>query len=168
MCFSIRQADPSDLEVVSEVLLEAVKWMEETSTSLWTLEEVSRSAIERDLVAGEYYLMVNSGEIVATFLMQVEDAYYWPDAQIREALYLHRIAVRRIYSGMGHTRRILKFAVERAQEAGLRYIRLDCDRGREGLNLLYSKLGFSFHSFIVLGEYHGARYQLDVMDYEYA
>jgi ribosomal protein S18 acetylase RimI-like enzyme len=166
--FLIRQAATSDFEAISEILLEAVKWMKETSTSLWTDEEVSRSAIERDIVAGEYFLMLNGEEAAATFLMQGEDAYYWPDAQTGEALYLHRIAVRRTYSGMGHTRRILRFAVEKAKQIGLQYIRLDCDSDREGLNSLYTKLGFSFHSSITVDGYHGSRYQLDVMDWEYA
>jgi GNAT superfamily N-acetyltransferase len=163
MHFTIRQAEASDLEVISDILLEAVRWMTATGTSVWTVAEVSSAAIERDVVAGEYYLLVNGEQAAATFLLQDADAYYWPDAQANEALYLHKIAVRRTNSGQGHTRTILDYAVAKAEQKGLQYVRLDCNRDRQALNTLYSKLGFELHSSVDIEGYEGYRYQLDVM-----
>jgi GNAT superfamily N-acetyltransferase len=145
-----------------EILHEAVSWMEKHGESLWTDEEVSSAAVEVDLLAGDYFFLLDGGQIVATFMMQDVDAYYWPEAKAGEALYLHRIAIRRAFAGSGHSRTILQFALEHARKLGIPSIRLDCDYHRKALNDLYVRLGFHFHSEVVLGDYHGNRYELDV------
>jgi GNAT superfamily N-acetyltransferase len=158
----IHRANLSDLQTISDVLLEAFSWMEEGGTSLWTRDEISCESIRADVAAGCYYLLSDGGDIQATFMIQNEDSLYWPEAKAGEALYLHRIAVRRAFAGTGLTRSILAFVVEQARAENLGLIRLDCDRTRAGLNNLYTSLGFSFHSSVVIEDYHGSRYELKV------
>mgnify|MGYP002639235539 CR=1 FL=1 len=140
--------------------------MEECGESLWTDEEVSNPAIEKDVLAGDYYLLLDGEQVLAIFIMQDFDSYYWPEAKAGEALYLHRIVVRRAFAGAGHSQTILRFVVDRARQLGIPFIRLDCDRYRAGLNQLYTNLGFHFHSEVTIGDYHGNRYQLDVTSSE--
>ncbi|MCP4093029.1 MAG: GNAT family N-acetyltransferase [Planctomycetes bacterium] len=166
MSSRIRKAQGEELPIVIGILDEVVAWMEQFGDSLWTEEEVSSQAMQADFDAGDYYLVIEGEQIVATFLMQDHDSYYWPEAGKGEALYLHRIAVRRAFAGSGHSKAVLRFAMEQARKRGIDWIRLDCDFHRKALNNLYTKLGFAFHSEVVIGDYHGNRYQLSVTSAE--
>jgi len=158
----IRRARLSDLHVVVEIVHEAVAWMKGFGESLWTDAEVRPEAIETDVATGNHYLVHRDDCVLGTFLMQDSDPDYWPEAATGEALYLHRIVIRRAFAGAGHSRAIRDFAEAEARRRGISYLRLDCDRERAGLNTLYAKLGFRFHSEVEIGDYYGNRYQMAV------
>ena len=158
----IRQATPRDIEVVSDILKEAARWLEQAGAPLWQQEELEPASIGADVRAGLFFLAEHSGKAAGTVKFQLEDPLFWPDVPPQEAAYIHRLAVRRAYAGTGLSATLLRWAVERAQALRLRYLRLDCVASRPRLRAVYERLGFEHHSDRQVGPYFVSRYQYDV------
>ena len=90
------------------------------------------------------------------------DELFWPEAARGEALYVHRLAVRRRHAGGLVSRAILDFARAEARTAGCRFVRLDTDAFRPRLRAVYESYGFVFRDERVVGPHTVARYQIAV------
>ncbi|MGB7159886.1 MAG: GNAT family N-acetyltransferase [Tepidisphaeraceae bacterium] len=84
---------------------------------MWREEEISVEAIRPDVAAGAFFLAWCGDEPVGTLKCLVEDPLFWPEAGGDEALYLHRLAVRRAHAGMGLSQAMLRWAVAQAQRS---------------------------------------------------
>jgi GNAT superfamily N-acetyltransferase len=158
----IRQALPQDAEVVSDILREAARWLEQAGVPLWLENDVDIARIVPDVRAGLFYLAECSGDPAGTMKFQLDDSVVWPDADATDAAYVHRLAVRRRYAGTGLSTALLRWAVERTQALGRTYLRLDCHALRPRLRAIYEEFGFRYHSDTQVGPYHLARYEYDV------
>lgn len=94
--------------------------------------------------------------------LQVHDPLFWPEDRRGEALYLHRLAVRRRYAGGAVSKALLGSAVNEAKTSGRKYVRLDTVADRPKLRAVYERFGFALHSYRNVGPYYVARYQLRV------
>jgi GNAT superfamily N-acetyltransferase len=159
---SIRQATLRDAEVVSGVLHEAAKWLEQSGMARWKLDELETARIADDVGAGRFLGAEYAGDVAGTMRFQLEDPLFWPEAREGEAAYVHRLAVRRRYAGMGVSAALLRWAVERTRALGRPHLRLDCEASRAKLRGMYEAFGFRYHSYGQIGPYHVARYQYDV------
>jgi GNAT superfamily N-acetyltransferase len=157
---SIRQAEAFEAEIVSSVLVEAVRWMNESNRTLWTHSEVSVDRIAADVERGLYFLAFADSEAVGAVRFQSSDPDFWPEALEGEAAYIHRLAVRRSHAGGMLSRQIMGWAASKALEQDCKYLRLDTESTREQLRGVYERFGFEFHSYRQVGPYHVARYQL--------
>jgi GNAT superfamily N-acetyltransferase len=158
----IRLAIPQDAEVVSDILKEAARWLEEAGMPMWQENDVDIMRIVPDVHAGLFYIAEYSGDPAGTMKFQPDDSVVWPDARPQEAAYVHRLAVRRRYAGTGLSTALLRWAVERTQALGRTYLRLDCHALRPRLRAIYEEFGFRYHSDRQVGPYHLARYEYDV------
>jgi len=158
----IRQACPDEAEVVSAILTEAAEWLAERGEPLWKAGELAPEAVATDVADGLFHLVWIGDEAAGVFKMQEEDLLFWPDLPHGEAIYLHRIAVRRQHSGSGVLDAIIGFARKATATAGRRFLRLDCEASRPKLCAVYEKRGFVKHSERQVGPYFVARYQLEV------
>jgi len=158
----IRQATPQDAEVVSDILKEAARWLEQAGMPLWRQDELEPTRIATDVGAGLFFLGEYSGDPAGTMKFQLDDPIFWPDAYQEEAAYVHRLAVRRRYAGAGLSTALLRWAVERTRALGRRYLRLDCDAARPRLRAIYERFGFRYHSDRQVGPYLVSRYEYDV------
>lgn len=77
----------------------------------------------------------------ATVCLQWADPTFWPGAD-DDAVYVHRLAVKRSYAGRGIGERLLDWAAERAVEAGRAFVRVDCMTENAALRRYYEVLGF--------------------------
>ena len=57
-------------------------------------------------------------------------------------LFLHKLAVKRIFAGKGYSKELINYAKNKAHEAGIKTIRLNCNRHRSKLRAIYEKEGF--------------------------
>jgi GNAT superfamily N-acetyltransferase len=156
----IRQALTGDIDNVASVLAEAAQWLEERGMPMWRQNELTAECIARDVAAGHFFVAEKAGEIVGTIKFQLQDALFWSDTPADEAAFIHRVAVRRTYSGGQLSGAMLQWAVERAASLGLRYLRLDCEASRPRLRAIYERFGFRHHSDRQVGPYFVARYEL--------
>jgi GNAT superfamily N-acetyltransferase len=155
----IRPAAVEETEVVSSVLTEAAEWLERRGEPLWAREELTASSIRSEVAAGIWVLALSSHDVIGVARLTPEDPRYWPDAAHGDALYLHRLAVRRSHAGGKVSRAILDWASDQAELAGRRYLRLDCRADRPRLRAVYERSGFVFHSTRSVGPHFVARYE---------
>ena len=159
---SIRQATRKDAEIVSDVLSEAARWLEERGVSLWRNDELSASHIAADVEAGQFFLAECDGQAAGVVKFQLEDELFWPDVPPDESAFVHRLAVRRAFAGGDVSKALLEWAVERASSLNRRFVRLDCDASRAKLKAFYEEFGFIHHSDRQVGPYFVSRYEYRV------
>ena len=138
----IHHAEPSDIETVSSILQEAAAWLDELGMPLWNASALDTESIQGHVAAGLYWLARVDGEAAGCVRYQLEDPLFWPDAQLGEAVYLHKFAVRRVHAGGHVSAAILDWAKRRALDRGHDYVRLDCDVDRAKLRAFYESHGF--------------------------
>ncbi len=155
----IRRARRRDALAVQAVLLEAAEWLRERGDPLWSPDAFELEELGRDVAAGHYVVAWSGEQAVGVLRVTEEDPLFWPDANPEEALYLHRLAVRRAHAGGLVSTALLTWAGQRARRLGRRYLRLDCDANRPRLRALYERLGYVFDSERLVGSFHAARYQ---------
>ena len=159
MNVQVRQATPEDVQRVSDVLVEAAEWLRERGTPMWRGDELAPERIAADVLGGEFFVAEVGGEAAGTVKFQLQDELFWPDLPRDEAAFIHRLAVRRRYSG-GHVSGVLlAWAAERARSLGRRFLRLDTDAARPRLRAVYERAGFRYHSDRQVGPYLVARYE---------
>lgn len=127
---------------------------------LWRPDQLTPERAEPDVRAGWFFLAWDEAEAVGTMRLAPSDPRFWPDAATGEALYLHRLAVRRAVAGGAVSSALLAWAAERAATRGIPFLRLDCDAARERLRGVYERFGFTYHSDREVGGLVVARYQL--------
>ena len=158
----IRQATPLDVELVSDILKEATQRMEQAGMPLWREEMLEPARIAPDVDAGQYFIAECEGDSAGTMKFQLEDPVVWPDAREQDAAYVHRLAVRTRYAGIGLSAELLGWAARRAQSLGRQYLRLDCHPMRPRLRGIYEHFGFRHHSDTEVGTLICSRYEYDV------
>jgi GNAT superfamily N-acetyltransferase len=156
----IRQARADDTHVVSDILLEAASWLQRAGMAMWRDDEIVPERIAADVSSGSFVIVESAGTAVATLKFQCSDTDFWPDVPPDESAFVHRIAVRRRFSGGGVSAALLEWAAERAHALGLCYLRLDCEASRPRLRAVYERFGFRHHSDRQVGPYFVSRYEL--------
>jgi GNAT superfamily N-acetyltransferase len=159
---AIEQADVAQIETASSILIEASRWQASVGNPMWPEEMLMPDKLQHRAEAGELYLAYWDGEAVGVFLLQWEDTFFWPEIPTGESAFVHRLAVRRSVAGQGVADAMIAWATGRARDAGMRYLRLDCDAGRPRLCAFYERLGFVRQTDLVRSHWLSARYQLDL------
>ena len=156
---TIRRATATDLPLVSSVLNEAAAWLAAKNQPIWQPDELAPATLAPDVEAGFYYLAFENGEALGVMRLTDNDPSFWPDAPHGEAIYVHRLAVRRAFAGGTVSHALLRFAIDEAKRRRSGAVRLDCIAARPKLRALYEHFGFRYHSDRLVGPYHVARYE---------
>lgn len=159
---AIRRAAPSEAALVADVLTEAALWLRARGDELWRPETVSVSEVAPDVCEGLYFLAWSGSDAVGTMRLTWTDPFYWPEGASGEALYLHRLAVRRSFAGGRVSSVLVLWAAAHARAHGVPFLRLDCEASRMALRRVYERFGFVLHSERPIGQSLVARYQLEL------
>jgi GNAT superfamily N-acetyltransferase len=159
---SVRWARPDEARHTISILLEAAAWLESRGEPLWLPDEIDTGSVRRDVETGCYVLAFVRDETAGTARITPTDELFWPEAGVGEALYVHRLAVRRPHAGGGVSRGILDFARREARAGGCGFVRLDTDAFRPRLRSIYESYGFACRDERVVGPHTVARYELRV------
>jgi GNAT superfamily N-acetyltransferase len=162
MSFVIRRALEDELSLVSSVLSEAAHWLAARGQAIWELAELAPETLAPEVRDGLYYLAFEDGEAAGVARLTLDDPQVWPQATPGEAIYVHRLAVRRRSAGATLSHALLSFAAAEAKRRGCAAVRLDCIASRPKLRAVYERFGFRYHSDHHFGPYHVARYELRV------
>lgn len=136
---SLEIAGPADVAAVAEVLQEAARWITTWRSQLWDPELLGEAFVAPCVARGEVLVARGGEAVVGVVILQPEDPHFWPDRLSREALYLHKLAVRRAHAGRGVPGVLIEHAAELARAQDRRLLRLDCDPPLAGF---YAGLGF--------------------------
>ena len=125
--FDLSFAAPSDAPAVAEVIQEAARWITTWRSQLWDPELVGAAFVAPYVAAGQVLTARTAGEIAGVMILLPEDPHFWPDRAAGEAIYLHKVTVRRAYAGMGAPAALMDHAAGLARAQGRPFLRLDCD-----------------------------------------
>lgn len=149
---------------IAGILGEAAAWLISRGELLWELEEVSEVAILPEVLRGWFWMAKVAGEPAGCVRYQRSDKQFWDDIEHDDSAFVHRLAVKRAYSGRGLSEHILEWAKSKASAEGKRFLRLDC-ADRPKLRAVYERAGFVFHSIKEREPFAVARYQFDLTDF---
>jgi GNAT superfamily N-acetyltransferase len=153
----VRLATIEDVPAVAEMLDEATAFVRTKGRDQWPVPfppEELRERIGRD----ELYVVEVDGELAATFTLLLDDPKYWGERP-PDAVYLHKLAVRRAYAGRRLGVRIVEWIGEEAKRRGRGFIRLDCQRDLHGIREYYERLGFELRGELERGDFAWALYE---------
>ena len=137
--FQIGLAAPDEALAVSQVLQEAARWITTWRAQLWDPGLLGEAFAGPIIARGHMLTAKADGEIAAVMIVEPEDPHFWPDYPAGEAAYIHKLAVRRAFAGMGAPAALVDYAAALALTQGRWRLRLDCDLPLAGF---YEKLGF--------------------------
>jgi GNAT superfamily N-acetyltransferase len=137
--FKIGPAAPDEALAVSAVLQEAARWITTWRAQLWDPALLGAAFAAPFIARGEMLAARIDGEIAGVLIAEPEDPHFWPDRGPGEALYLHKLAVRRAHAGTGLPAALLDHAAVLALTQGRWRLRLDCDAPLAGF---YERMGF--------------------------
>jgi GNAT superfamily N-acetyltransferase len=153
---------PADVEIVTSILLEAARWLQQGGMPMWRDGEILPERIARDIGQGLFFVAEKDGEPAGTIKFQLVDPVFWPDVPEHESAFVHRLAVRRQFAGGVASSALLSWSLQRTASLGRRYLRLDCDASRPRLRAVYERFGFQHHSDRQVGPYFVARYEFRI------
>ncbi|MDB5898685.1 MAG: acetyltransferase family protein [Ramlibacter sp.] len=158
----VRVAEPADVAAVARVLSAAAVKLVTRGEALWTLAEVSETAVEPHIRSSLYHVGFDGEEVVGAFRLQLQDPVFWPEIPEGTSAYLHKLAVLPGKQGRGFAHQLLGHAVRLTREKGLLFLRLDCVANRPKLRSVYESFGFRHHSQKQIGGGMFDRFEFDV------
>ena len=144
----VRQADPGELSIAAGLLGEASAWLESRGQAGWP-RPFPVATLGATLAFGPTYLAWDGGTAAGTFALHRTDLRFWgerPAEPAGFARYLHKLAVRRGYPGLG--RDLVALAERLAREGGAVRLRLDCRADSPGIRSYYDAAGFEYRGEI--------------------
>jgi len=115
----------TDVQCACDIMVEAADWLIASNQPLWNPENLVPDKIRPSPENGSLLLARLAGQPVGAYVLLFEDPLFCPNASPGEALYLHKLAVRRCVARIGLGRSLLDDAVARAR-AHRPLLRLDC------------------------------------------
>ncbi|MGA5818415.1 GNAT family N-acetyltransferase [Kitasatospora sp. NPDC094028] len=128
------------IDEVLSVLDEAGGWLHARGiTDQWP-PRFDPAWVAEGIERGHTWLVTVGGKVSGTVTLDRADAL-WSDVG-GEAVYVHRLAVRRLAKGLGGL--ILDWAGEQARQHGVGVLRLDCVAHNPALRAYYERQGFAY------------------------
>jgi GNAT superfamily N-acetyltransferase len=154
---NVRLATLVDVPVAAEMLDEATAFVRTKGRDQWPVpypHQKLRASVSR----GSLYVVDVGGEPAATFTLLLDDPKFW-GKQGPDAVYLHKLAVRRSFAGQGLGARIVDWVAEDAARRGRSFVRLDCQRDLPAIRQYYERLGFELRGELERGTFAWALYE---------
>jgi GNAT superfamily N-acetyltransferase len=137
---NVRRAQLADAAVAAEILDEATAYVSTLGFEQWPVP-FPQDELAHRIERGELYMVDVDGEPAATLTLLWDDPAFWGNRP-PDAVYLHKLAVRRAFAGRGLGSAIVEWVDEHAASAGREFVRLDCQRDDAGIRTYYERLGF--------------------------
>lgn len=137
----VRRVYGADALEAIDILREASLWTAQFGRPIWPLDGFATEEQHVIAAAHEQVGGFEDSRMVACMRLQKRDDIFWPDDPPGEALYLHKLAVRRAASGKGWTARMVEWAVNECRKENARALRLDTV-AESKLPAYYESLGF--------------------------
>ena len=154
----------NQLEESISIMKEVAKWGREQGFRIWPDEWLTPEELITDEARPENFCLGKiDGKTVCAFILQRRDAEYWKDDSDTEAVYLHKLCVRREYAHRNVTQLVVDAIKEECRKNGVKYIRLDTGLDEKVVRKIYLKAGFKIVDII---DYDNGRslalYELEV------
>jgi ribosomal protein S18 acetylase RimI-like enzyme len=145
------------------IMKEVAQWCEDTGKNMWKTDELSKDILLKGISEENFYVGRVGNDNAAAMILQWHDPLFWPLIEEDESGFIHKLCVRRIYSGKGLSRMMIDYAIEECKKKRIRYLRLDTGWDRQKLCDLYESLGFIKVGKKTIGVLDYALYELEIM-----
>ncbi len=142
-------------------LREVAKWCEVTGKNMWTVEDLTKEELMQGLTEENFYVGKVGNSVISSMILQWHDQLFWPEIKHDESGFIHKLCVRREYSGLGVSKLMIEQAIEECKKRGIHTIRLDTGWNRLKLHELYESLGFIKVGRKTIAEREYALYKLN-------
>ncbi|KAJ0421412.1 hypothetical protein BJY00DRAFT_108705 [Aspergillus carlsbadensis] len=145
MSFTMRKAEPSDLEDVLSILHARVDWLRNQGNKQWTTSGSFRHRMTNFITDGHTWVLIDESqnETVATITVETEaDARYWTETEKQTpALYISKMATAIYRRGERLGKLLLAWSRDLAARMGLEVVRWDAWRTNTRLHDWYRATG---------------------------
>lgn len=131
-----------DVEKAVSIMREVAKWCELTGKNMWRVDDLIRENLMKGLTEDNFYVGKVGSSDASSMIIQWYDPLFWPEVRQNESGFIHKLCVKREYSGRGISRLMIDYAVEECRRKGLYTLRLDTGWNRQKLCELYENMGF--------------------------
>lgn len=139
MTITFRNDQPSDFLAI---LHEAGQWMVDNQQEMWQLNTLTADNLIDAYTRDNCYVMYIDQQPAATFILQWKDPLYYPDVPDNTAGFIHKVAIRRSFSGQSLFAPILDFCRNQCLARNIHEIQLETDATRPSLLRFYERHGF--------------------------
>lgn len=139
MTYTFRNDDP---DAFLSILRETGQWLADNQQPLWAVDSLTADNLIDDHTRGNCYVMYADDVPAATFILQWTDPLYYADVPDNTAGFMHKVAIRRSFSGQNLFAPILDFCKQRCLARNLHEIQLETDATRPALMRFYERYGF--------------------------
>ena len=141
----IKQADENDILTIEEILLDAVMWMKKSKMqNQWNEDSIKWDSLSSDYQINNFYIDYQNGIPAACVAITDLDQKYWPEIPQGKSLYIHKLAVKRAFSGKGISKELINYVKTLLLKNAVDSLRLDCNLQRNKLRMLYESEGFMY------------------------
>jgi GNAT superfamily N-acetyltransferase len=134
-------ARASDVAELVRLRDDLALWQSSHDLPGWRPGEVGAATFEAQVGAGEWHVLRHP-EVIAALRLLVDDPAMW-GAQPADAVYVHGLMVARTHAGRGLGGALLRWAEQRARDAGRGRVRLDCIAENRRLVGYYEAFGYA-------------------------
>lgn len=124
------------------VLREVALWGREAGLTVWKDENLTREKLMQGVNEEDFCVGQVDGANACCMIFPWVDRLFWPEAKPYEAGYVHKLCVRRAYSGNKLSLKLIEFAIAECRRKNVRYLRLDTRWDNKRLCSLYESYGF--------------------------
>lgn len=124
------------------IMREVAGWCEETGKNMWKLDSLTKDKLMEGLTEDNFYVGRLGDSLASSMILQWYDPVFWPEVRQDESGFIHKLCVRREFSGKGISRAMVQFAVDECKRKGIRWLRLDTGWNKPKLHALYESMGF--------------------------
>jgi len=131
------------------VMREVAKWGREQGFRVWLDEWLTPEELVTDEAKPENFCVGEvDGKIASAFILQKSDSAYWKDSSDVQAVYLHKLCVKREYAHRNMTKWVVEAIKEECCKNGTKYTRLDTGLDEKVVRKIYLNAGFKIVDII--------------------
>lgn len=146
------------------IMKEVAEWGRKKGLRVWLDEWLTKEELITDEAQPINFCVGKiKDESVCAFILQETDSNYWPFARKDEAVYLHKLCVRREYAHMEMTKKLIEAIKKECKLRGKKYIRLDTNLDEKVVRKIYLDVGFKIVKILDYDNGHSmALYEMEV------
>ena len=134
---------PNQPERAIEIMREVAAWGRGQGLRVWPDEWLTpEELLTVEATPENFYVGTVDGEAACAFILQWSDREWWPEAPPYEAVYLHKLCVRRQFAHRGMAARVVDAVKGECARRGVRLIRLDTGAEESVVRDIYLAAGF--------------------------
>lgn len=139
----------NEVEKAIAVMKEVAQWGREQGFRVWLDEWLTPDELITEEAKPENFCIGKiDGNIVCAFILQNSDSEYWKDSSDVQAVYLHKLCVKREYAHRNMTKAVAEAIKEECRKNGIKYVRLDTGLDEKVVRKIYLNAGFKIVDII--------------------